>query len=324
MKLLTVLSVVLLMSSVHAGAQDVRSEKKPPKSESAYRALPKPKKETKQWDAAVSAGMMSDNNISHLLTNSNTNSNAKIKDNAVNFGASLSYAPAYAEKAGLELGYEYDSTDYRKHKTFSSHSHSLAAGLAPKLSRHLGLALSGNLGWVGDKKSIISKGQDAGAGLVWYGPSKLHLKGGYEYSRENVVINHAKDADSGAVYISANKRFYKRHLAFASFRLLSHKAAGPNYSYQARSAGLGLVSRWTPDFKLSLAFFHREKFYSNLDTRFLKKREDRTDTLVIRPTFKVFGGLYATGSLALSSNHSNVAIKSYSDRTYSVGVEGRF
>lgn len=324
MKLGTVLSAVLLMSSVHAGAQDVRSEKNPPKSESAYRVVPKPKKEAKQWDAEVSAGMVSDNNISHLLTNSNTDSNAKIKDNAVNFGANLSFSPEYAEKAGLELGYEYESTDYRRHKTFSSHSHSLTADLAPKLSRHLGLALSGDLGWVGDKKSVISKGQGAGAGLVWYGPSKLRIKGGYEYSHDNVVINHAKDASSGAAYLSVNKRFYDRHLAFASYRLLSHKAAGPNYSYQASSVGLGLVSRWTPYFKLSLAFFHREKAYSNVDTRFLKKREDRTDTLVIRPTFKVFGGLYATGSLALSNNHSNVAIKSYSDRTYSVGLEGRF
>lgn len=324
MKLRTVLSVVLLLSSAPAGAQDVRSEKKPPKSESAYRAIPKPKKEPKQWDAAVSAGMMSDNNISHLLTNSNTKSNAKIKDNAVNLGASLSFAPSYAEKAGLELGYEYDSTDYRKHKTFSSHSHSLTADLAPKLSRNLGLALSGDLGWVGDKKSVISKGQGAGAGLIWYGPSKLHLKGGYEYSHENVIINHAKDANSGAAYLSVNKRFYDKHLVFASYRLQTHNAAGSNYSYQARSAGLGLVSRWTPYFKLSLAFFHREKAYSNVDTRFLKKREDRTDTLVIRPTFKVFAGLFATGSLALSSNHSNVAIKSYSDRTYSIGLEGRF
>lgn len=324
MKLATVFSAALLMSSAYAGAQDIRSEKTPPKSESAYSAIPKPKKETKQWNAAVSAGMMSDNNISHLLVNSNINSNSKLKDNAVNLGASLSFAPSYAKKAGLELGYEYASTDYRSHKTFSSHSHSLTADLAPKLSRHLGLVLSGDLVRVGDKKSVISNGQSAGAGLVWFGPAKFRLTGGYEYSRDTVVINRAKDATSGAAYLSLNKRFYGRHLAFASLRHLSHKASGANYSYQARSVGLGVVSRWAPYFKLSLAFFHREKTYSNVDTRFLKKREDRTDTLVIKPAFKLFAGLYAAGSVSLSDNHSNVAIKSYSDRTYSVGLEWRF
>lgn len=320
MKLHTVLSVVFLLSAVSASGQEVRSEKRPPKTDAASRWLPKPEKEKKQWEAAVSAAMLSDNNISHLLTNSVADSDTKIKDTAVNYGANLSFTPSSA----FDLTYEYEATDYNTHKAFSSHSHSLTAGLAPKLGTHWGLDLGADAGLVGDKTGAISNGQGGRAGLVWYGPARLHLKAGYEYRHENVIINTAKNSNSGTAYFSVSKRFSKQQMAFAAYRLQTHDAAGPDFSYKARSVTLGLVSRWAPYFKISLAFTRKDKDYSNVDTRFLVKRKDSTDSIMIKPTLKIYGGLSAIGSLALTKDHSNAARKSFSDRTYSAGLEGRF
>jgi len=322
MKLLMVLSVVFLLGAAQAGAQDIRSEKYPRPGGTAAQFRPGP--EPRTWEVTAGLGITSDANISHLLVNSQVNSNARVKDNIRHISAGFSAEPAFAKKTGLELSYSFDDYAYRTHTTFSYKTHSLSAGIKPGLAAGWKLDLGLDLDLVGDKTGTIADDSAAHAGLIWYGPAGLRVKGGYERRRDNVRTNPLKDADTNAAYLSANRRFLKRHLGFASLRWQAHAAAGPDYSFKSRSAILGLISKWTAGFKLVTAVVRIEKDYDNVDTRFLKVRHDATDSVMIKPVFTLTRGLSAVGSFTYMDNHSNVSMKNYSDRIYSVGLEGRF
>ncbi len=322
MKLLQVLVAIVLLSAAGAAAQDVRSEKYPRQGGEA--AAPRRKPEPKTWEATGGLSTVSDANISHLLVNSPVNSDAKVKDNIRHLSAGFTADPAFASKAGLELSYSYDDYAYRTHKTFSYHGHSFAVGLTPDLGKGWGLDLGWSLDLIGDKTGTIAEDGAVNGGLIWRGPGGLRLKGGYERGRDNVRTNAKKDADTGALYLSASRRFQKNHLAFLSLRSKTNAAAGPDYDYKSRSAVLGLISRWSSRFKLVSSASLVAKDYDNVDSRFLKRRSDATYSFRIKPVFTLAKGLYAEGSFTYLDNHSNVSLKTYTDRVYSVGLEGRF
>lgn len=324
MRLLKVLSAVFLLASAQAWAQDIRSDKYPRPGAVPAHILPRPLPEPKTWEVTAGAAMTSDANISHLLVNSAVNSNAKVKDNIRHLSAGFSADPAFAKKAGLELSYSFDDYAYRTHTAFNYKNHSLAAGVTPGLGKSWNLDLGWDLDLVKDKTGTIAEDSGAHAGLIWHGPGGLRIKSGYERRRDNVRTNALKDADTDAAYLSASRRFFRRHLGFISLRWQAHAASGPDYSFKARSAVLGLISRWTPWFKLVTAAVRVEKDYDNVDTRFLKLRRDATDSVMIKPVFTLARGLSAVGSFTYMDNHSNVSMKNYSDRIYSVGLEGRF
>ncbi len=324
MKLLQVLSAVFLLAVAQAGAQDIRSEKYPRPGGAAAQLLKRPRPEPKTWEVTAGVGMISDANISHLLVNSPVNSNAKVKDNIRHLSAGFSAEPAFAKSAALELSYSFDDFAYRTHTTFNYRTHSLSAGLKPGLGAGWKLDLGLDLDLVGDKSGTIAEDGAAHSGVIWYGPDSLRIKGGYERGRDNIKTNTLKNSDTNAAYLSANRRFLKRHLAFVSLRWQAHGANGPDYSFKSRSAVLGLISKWTPRFKLVAAAVRIEKDYDNVDTRFLKTRREATNSVMLKPVFTITRGLYAMGSFTYIENHSNVAMKNYSDRIYSVGLEGRF
>ncbi len=323
MRLLKVLSAVILLTAAAASAQDVRSEKYPRPGGEPSRLLPRPP-EPKSWEVTAGAAMTSDANISHLLVNSPVNSDAKVKDNIRHLSAGFAFDPAFAKKAGLELGYSYDDYAYRTHNSFSYHDHSVYAELTPGLGAGWNLDLGWNLDVIGDKTGTIAEDGAAHAGLIWHGPGGLRLKGGYERGRDNVRTNPLKDADTGAAYLSASRRFLRKHLAFLSLRARTYAADGPDYAYKSRSAVLGLISRWSPRFKLVTAAARIQKDYDNVDSRFLKKRSDATYSVLVKPAVALGYGVSAVGSFTYLDNHSNVSLKSYTDRIYSLGLEGRF
>ncbi|MDA8244358.1 MAG: hypothetical protein M0025_09610 [Elusimicrobia bacterium] len=322
MKLLKVLAAVVLLSAAGAAAQDVRSEKYP--RQGGETAAPRRKPEPKTWEATADLAAVSDANISHLLVNSPVKSNKKVKDNIRHLSAGFTADPAFASKAGLELSYSYDDYAYRTHKPFSYHDHSFSVGLTPDLGKGWSLDLGWDLDLIGDKTGTIAEDGSVNGGLIWRGPGGLRLKGGYERGRDNVRTNPKKDADTGALYLSASRRFLKKHLAFLSLRAKTNAADGPDYAYKSRSAVLGLISKWSSRFKLVTSASSVQKDYDNIDSRFLKRRSDATYSFRIKPVFTLFKGVYAEGSFTYLDNASNVAIKRYTDRIYSVGLAGRF
>lgn len=323
MRLLKVLSAVVLLTAAAAAAQDVRSDKYPRPGGEPSKILPRPP-EPKTWEVTAGLSMASDANISHLLVNSAVNSNAKVKDNIRHAYAGFAVDPAFARRDGLELGYSYDNYAYRAHKAFSYYDHSLYGVMMPRLGGAWRLDLGGSFDLVGDKTGVIAQDGAGRAGLVWSGPAGLRIKGGYERGRDKVKVDPLKDADTSGIYLLASRRFLRKHLAFFSLRARSYPAAGPDYAYKSRSAILGLISRWSPRFKLIAAAALVKKDYDNVDSRFLKKRSDATASLLVKPVVVLARGLSAEGSFMYLDNSSNVSLKRYTDTIYSVGLEGRF
>lgn len=324
MEPLKIFSAVLLLAAAAASAQEVRSEKYPQTDGTPARQAPRQAPESKSWEITAGAAMISDANISHLLANSAVKSNTKIKDNIRRLSAGFTAVALGKKKDGLELSYSFDDYAYRTHTAFSYREHSLTASFTPGLGAGLKLDLDLGLGLVTDKTGTIARDRMAGAGLSWHGQGGLTLKAGYERRHGSVKVNSLKDADGDVFYFSARQRLLKKHLAFLSLRRQDHKASGGNYTYASDSAVLGVSSQWSKKFRLLAAATRTLKDYDNVDTRFLKRRSDTATSAMLKPTLELARGVYASGSFTYLDNRSNVGIKSYSDRIYSLGVEVKF
>lgn len=304
-----------------AAAQETRAEKTgaAPAARPLLSETP-----SRPWSALLAAGLSSDSNIARLLTNSAAPCDTNIKDNLVYKNAEFSVFPFGKAAWKLELSGAAEARDYRAHRNFSYRYDSLAAGLSRAVGGGFTLELDGGFAWAGDKAGAISDARRAGAALAWRGPARLRVKAGYEYESDRVFVNRLKDGESHAAFARISRPLAGGHTGFVSARLQARSAAGPNYAYRSASLTAGAVSRWSQAFRTALTAQLAARGYSNTDTRFLKKRRDRTVSVSFKPSLELGRGLAAAGSASLVSGASNVAGKSYKARLFSLGLEWRF
>lgn len=305
--------------------QDIRSEKIPAPAPVAKPQPPpeRPGGQGKPWTARAVLGMAHDDNITHLLANSRVHSNAGIADDVLHAGAQIEFKPRLGRSLKTEAGYAYDRFDYQRHSPFSYYAHALSADLYPRLSRRWSLDLGGNSQWLADRRGAIADNLAGHAGLLWSAAPRLRLKAGVEYRRGHVRVNRLKDSDAQSLYANAAGVLRRGWSLFSNYRYSASAARGNNYSYHSHAVLLGAVVQWNSRFKTTLVAGYSDKAYDNPDTRFRKVRRDRTTLFSVKPSVAVYSGVEVVAGFTYQQDHSNVSLKSFSDRIYSLALQAR-
>jgi Surface lipoprotein assembly modifier len=306
-----------------------RSEKgqySAPDQAGAQKKIVKKNPADKIWEVSGLVGVQVDNNINHLLTNLNVDSNSRLRDTILLTEAMVEAYPTFSlgRRVETDFSYTYDRYDFQSNQSFSYFNHSFSGDLYPALTKTLSLDLGGYADWSGDSTSIFSDDQGGIAGIIWRGPGHLRLRSGYEYRRDSVKIDETKSGHSNSYYASVSRPIVKGHTAYLNYRYRAVSTQGADFSYKMHSVRLGWLAHWWPRFKTNCVLSFQDKPYDNLDGRFLAVRHDKTYSALVKPTVMIFKWLDATASYNYIENHSNVAIKIYSDQIYSFALEGRF
>jgi hypothetical protein len=277
------------------------------------------------WGVEGSFGVERDNNINHLLTNLDIDSNRRLGDTALLSHAMLEAFPdLFEESVATDLSYSYDRFDYQKNPSFSFYTHELAGDLYPRITPTLELDAGASLNWSGDSSGIFSDEQSGSLGVIWKAPQRFKIKAGYEYEHDNVRLNAAKDSQSNGLYLSVARPVARRQRIYFTYRLRDNRARGADFSYRSNSLRLGWVSRMCRWFKVNTVLSYLDTPYTNVDSRFGVQRHDHTYGLLIKPTVRIVDGLDLVPYYNYLENHSNVGTKRYYDQIYGVSLEGRF
>ncbi|SRR5258708_4717277 len=319
-------SMLVLLSMASARAVDIRSEKSPRERRiEQAETLKSPWRGSKKvWTVNVLLGVVTDNNITHLLVNSPVDSNLRISDTILRSGAGLTVTPRLSKNVPTEFSYSFDRFDYQQNTLFSYYTHSLSGEVLPKIYSHWRLVTGGDADWAADQNGSLANSQAGHAGLQWSGPHHLRLRTGYEYRHDNVILNSLKNANSNIGFLTAHRRFFEIHNVFGHYRYVAHATTGSDFAFHAHEVRFGAINHWTPIFKTNWIASYTNKTYDNLDSRFLQRRHDITYSGTFKPGVSLLPWLDASVSLTYLENHSNVSIKSYSDQIYSFILEGRF
>src|SRR5256885_7385098 len=113
---------------VPAHAASVPRAEKYQYSSSARAVQPAPEQpEPKIWELSGSFGVEHDNNINHLLTNLDINSNRRLPDTVLLTEAGVAAFPMLLDGAlDTEFSYTYNRYDYQTNTSFSYYDHELA------------------------------------------------------------------------------------------------------------------------------------------------------------------------------------------------------
>jgi tetratricopeptide (TPR) repeat protein len=236
------------------------------------------------------------------------------------------YAPLSSGPFSVKTQYSVYYSDYQKLGSYDvmSHTFAIVPGYATAESMW-NLLLSYNYTWV-DDDGYMQTGTVSPSYTFMPMPDNLAQFSLRYQKKELIKAPFMADEDRDAQEYAASAGwfiFFAKNRGFVNLRYEYNKEEtdGVNWTYTGNKGNLNIVMPLNDEFKLSASGEAYYQDFENINTNFLKKREDKTYTTSAMLSYEFRKNWEVQLQYAHIKANSNIAVYDYEKNVTSVGIE---